>query len=79
MFLNNYHYSIKLYIAITMSIYCALSISVLFILLLQLVNGAQFLNITFSLVLVGAAAVPVLLSDIFPLRSMRRHNRITRP
>ena len=43
-------YSIKLYIGITISMYFALSISILFILLIQLVIGAQFLNITFSLV-----------------------------
>ena len=53
-----------------MSIYSASSIWVLFILLIQLVNGAQFLNITFLFLLVGAAAVPVLLTDIFPLRSI---------
>ena len=36
----------KLYIGITISISLALSISVLFISLLQLRNGAQFSNIT---------------------------------
>ena len=46
MFLHNYHYSIKLYIDITISISFALSICVLFISLMQLVNGAQFLNAT---------------------------------
>ena len=44
MFLNNYHYSIKLYIGITTLMSLALSICVLFISLMQLVNGAQFLN-----------------------------------
>ena len=42
-------YSIKMYIGIT--------ICVVLILLMQLVNGAQFLNITFLLALFGAAAV----------------------
>ena len=45
-----------------------LSISVLFILLVQLVNGAQFLNITFLLVLfVAAPSAAILLTVIFPL------------
>ena len=48
--------------------YSALSIWVLFILLMQLVNGAQFLNITFLLVSFAAAAV--LLTVIFPLTSI---------
>ena len=38
-----------------MSIYSALSICILFILLMQLVNEAQVLNITFLLVLFAAA------------------------
>ena len=50
--------------------YPASSICVLFILVLQLVNGAQFLNITLLFLLVGAAAVPVLLTYIFPLKSI---------
>ena len=50
--------------------YSALSIWVLFILLMQLVNGAQFLNITFLFLLFSAAAVSVLLTDIFPLTSI---------
>ena len=38
---------------------------------MQLVNGAQFLNITFLLVLFAAAPAPaVLLTDIFPLTSI---------
>ena len=40
---------------------------------MQLVNGAQFLNITFSLVLfaaAAAAAAAVLLTDIFPLTTI---------
>ena len=37
---------------------------------MQLVNGPQFLNITFSFLLVGAAAVPVLLTVIFHLTSI---------
>ena len=39
-------YSIKLYTGITILISLALSISILFISLFQLINGAQFLNIT---------------------------------
>ena len=51
--------------------YSALSIWVLFILLMQLVNGAQFLNITFLLVLFAAAPAPaLLLTVIFPLASI---------
>ena len=48
----------------------ALSTWVLFILLMQSVNGAQFLNITFLLVLFAAApSAAVLLTIIFPLKS----------
>ena len=51
--------------------YSALSIWVLFILLMQLVNGAQFLNITFLFVLFAAApSAAVLLTVIFPLTSI---------
>ena len=51
--------------------YSALSIWVLFILLMQLVNGAQFLIITFLLVLFAVApSAAVLLTDIFPLTSI---------
>ena len=54
--------------------YSALSIWVLFILLMQLVNGAQFLNITFLLVLFAAAPTSaVLLTYIFPLTSYMHH------
>ena len=38
---------------------------------MQSVNGAQFLNITFLLVLLASApAAAVLLTDIFPLTSI---------
>ena len=37
---------------------------------MQLVHGAQFLNITILFLLFGAAAVPVLLTVIVPLTSM---------
>ena len=37
---------------------------------MQLVNVAKSLNITFLFLLVGAAAVPVLLTNIFPLTSI---------
>ena len=51
--------------------YSVLSICSLFILSMQLVNGAQFLNITFLLVLFAAAPAPaILLSVIFPLTSI---------
>ena len=63
-------YSIKLNISITMSISSALSTCILFISLMQFVNGAQLLNITFLLLLFGAAAVPVLLTVIVPLTSI---------
>ena len=60
-----------LYIGITISISLALSIWVLFILLMQSVDGAQFLNITFLLVLfASASAAAVLLTDTFPLASI---------
>ena len=48
-------YPIKLYTGITISISLALSTSVLFILLLQSVNRAQYLNINFLLVLLASA------------------------
>ena len=45
----------------------------LFILLIQLVNGAQLLNITFLFVLFAAApSAAVLLTVIFPLASQER-------
>ena len=51
--------------------YFALSIFALFILLMQLVNGAQFLNITFLPILFVAAPAPaLLLAVIFPLTSI---------
>ena len=51
--------------------YSALSICVLFILLMQLVKGHNFLNITFLLVLFAAApAAEVLLTVTFPLTSI---------
>ena len=51
--------------------YSALSIWVLFILLMQLVNGAQFLNITFLFVLSAALPAPaVLFTAILPLTSI---------
>ena len=51
--------------------YSALSIWVLFILFMQLVNGARFLNITFLFVLfVAAPSAAVLLADIFLLTSI---------
>ena len=55
--------------------YSALSICVLFILLMQLVNGAQFLNSIFLPVLSAAAPAPaVLLTVIFALTSIYMHH-----
>ena len=60
MFLNNYHFTL-----------IALPTRVLFILLMQSVNGAQFLDIAFLSVLFGAASsAAVLLTTIFPLTSI---------
>ena len=50
----------------------ALLICILLVSLMQLVNGAQFLNITFSLVLFTvASAAAVLLTLIVPLDFVR--------
>ena len=49
---------------ITISMYSASSFWVLFILLWQLVNGEQFLNITFLLVLVAAASSSAVLLTV---------------
>ena len=62
-------YSIKLYIGITKSMSLALSISVLFVSLMQSVNGAQHLIIIFFL-LFGTVAVPAFATVIVPLTSM---------
>ena len=48
----------------------ALSVCVLFFLLLQLVNGAQFLNTTFLSLLAEFAAGGTGAIDIIPLTSM---------
>ena len=53
--------------------YSALSIWVLFISLMHLVNGAQFLKVTFLLVLFAAPASLVLLTVILPLTSYMHH------
>ena len=51
--------------------YSALSICVLFFLLMQLVNGTQFLNVTFLFILFAAAPAPaLLLIAIFHLTSI---------
>ena len=66
-------YPIKLYIGITISKSLALSFSVLFISLSQLVNEAQFLNITplfLSSACLSAALAPAPVIVIVPLRSM---------
>ena len=51
----------------------ALSICVLLISLIQLVNGAQFLNITFLLLLFIASPAAVLLTLIVPLTEYMHH------
>ena len=57
-----------------MSISLALSTWILFILLMQSENGAQFLIITFLLVLFAVApASAVLLTDMLPLKIYIRH------
>ena len=64
---------IKLYIGITISISWALSLSVLFILLMYLVNGAQFLNITPLFLSYNCFAVslsPASVIAIVPFTSM---------
>ena len=68
MFSNECHYHIKLSTGITTTISLAISICVLFILLMQLVN--ELLSISFLLALFGAAAVPVFGIDIVPLTCM---------
>ena len=62
-------YSIKLYIGITISISLALSSCVLLTSLMQLVNGAQFLNATplsLSSACLAAASAPLPLIVIVP-------------
>ena len=62
---------LSLYIGITILIYSALPIWVLFILLMQLVNEEQFLNINFLSVLFATAPpVEVLSPVILPLTSI---------
>ena len=73
MLLDKYlsQYSVKIYIGITTSIYWASSICVLFALLMQLVNGAQFLNITFLLASFAAAsAAAIFATVIVPLTTI---------
>ena len=55
---------------ITTSMSLALSICVLFISVMQLVNGAYSLNTTSLFVLFGAAAVPVFGTVIVPLTAI---------
>ena len=66
-------YSINLYVGIATSIYFALSIWVVFISLMQSVNGAQFFNIT-SLSLspncFGASSASASIIAIVPLTSV---------
>ena len=71
-------YCIKLYIGIPISISLALSISVLFISLLQLIKGVHFLNITplFLSTCLAAASSPAPVIFIVPLTSMHHYNHI---
>ena len=62
-------YYIKLWIDVSTSISWAWSTCVLFILLTQLLNSAQFLNMNFSFALYGAAAVAAA-PVIVPLTSI---------
>ena len=55
---------------ITTSMSLALSICVLFVSLIQPVNGAQFLNTSSLFLLFGAASVPVFGTVIVPLTAM---------
>ena len=71
MFTNNCHYfCIKLYISITTSMSLVWSISLLFFSLIQSVNVAKFLNITFLFLLSADAAVLMFVTIIVPLTSM---------
>ena len=71
MFKNNCHFfCIKLYISITTSISLVWSISLLFLSLMQSVNVAKFLNITFLFLLSANAAVHMFVTIIVPLTSM---------
>ena len=70
-FSNNYDYIILNY-TLELLHQCLLHsfISLLFSLVMQSVNGAQFLNITFLFVSLGAADVPVFGTIIVSLTSM---------
>ena len=57
----------KLYNGITISISLALSICVLFIWLIQLINGAQFLNITILLALFASASAAAVFGTVIIL------------
>ena len=56
-----------------MSMYLALSIYVLFISLMQLVNGAQFLIITFFILFAAASAAAVFGTVIYTLTGIFDH------
>ena len=64
-------YCIKLCIGITTSMSLALSTCILFISLMQSVNGAQFVNIMFLSILFAAANVAAVFSTVIvPLTHM---------
>ena len=64
-------YFIKSYIGITTLMSLVWSISLLFISLMHLVNGAQFWNVTFLFVLLGTAAASVFSTALVHLISMK--------
>ena len=61
---------IKLYIDITASMSWVFSICVLFISLMQSVNGARFLDTTFLLTLIGSAGASTRATVIVHLKSI---------
>ena len=68
-FLYILKYSIELHIGITTSISCTSSTCTFFVPLMQLVNGAQFLNVSFLFLLFGySSCVAVLRTFIIPLK-----------
>ena len=71
MFLNNYLYILSRYkSALLYQLFSIIYLGII-ILPLQLVNGTQFLNITFLLGLFASSPAPaVLLTYIFPLTSI---------
>ena len=61
MFLTNYYYILLNY---TLSLSLALSACVLFITFIQIINGGQFLNISFSLALFALASAAAVFETV---------------